>query len=145
MDPDLLPDALYTAEQVRELDRIAIEEQGIPGLTLMRRAARACLATIENNFPALKSVTVFCGSGNNAGDGYILAGMLAERGCNVQVMIVGDPDKLGEDATAGWEYCRSTTAVVAPFDAGDAPIEDELVVDALLGTGLRGEVRAHYR
>lgn len=145
MNPDRLPDALYTADQVRELDRIAIEEEGIPGLTLMRRAARACLTAIENKYPGVNSVSVFCGSGNNAGDGYILAGMLAERGCEVHVIVVGDPDKLGEDATAGWEYCQSTAAGIMRFDADKTRVEGELVVDALLGTGLKGDVRDKYR
>ncbi len=144
MDPDLLPDSLYTTAQVRELDRLAIEEEGIPGLTLMRRAAQACLETIEATWARTKTVTVFCGSGNNAGDGYILAGMLTERGRDVQVVVVGDPDKLGDDASAAWEYCRASGARIETFEA-ETRVTGELLIDALLGTGLSGEVRERYR
>ncbi|MEX2488389.1 MAG: NAD(P)H-hydrate epimerase, partial [Pseudomonadales bacterium] len=98
MNPDRLPDSLYTSTQVRELDRIAIEEESISGLKLMRRAGRACIEAIEWRWPRAKSVSIFCGGGNNAGDGYIVAGMLAERGRHVRVIMVGDPQQLGNDA-----------------------------------------------
>lgn len=147
MTPDRLPDSLYTSAQVGELDRIAIEEMSIPGLTLMRRAAGACLDTIECKWPRARTVTVLCGAGNNAGDGYILAGMLAERGRRVRVIIVGDKDKLGNDASAACDYCRSSGASLEDFDENSTTIDPaaELVVDALLGTGLKGEVRPRFR
>ena len=59
---------LYSAAQVRELDRVAIEEFKISGLTLMRRAADACVKEITASYPEIGDITVFCGSGNNAGD-----------------------------------------------------------------------------
>ncbi len=132
---------LYTAAMVRELDRIAIEELGIPGLVLMRRAAQACVEQIVDRGTELKAVTVFCGNGNNAGDGYIIAGILADRRYRVQVIEIGDRQKLGADATAAFEYCQSTPAT---FETADARVSGELIVDALLGTGLTGSVRDNY-
>ncbi len=132
---------LFTGSEVRELDRIAIEEFKIPGLTLMRRAADACLAQIAFGYPQIGEVTVFCGGGNNAGDGYIIAGMLAEKGHRVLVNVVGDPDKLGADALAAYEYCESTSALL---EFENFLITGDLVVDALLGTGLSGPVRRRY-
>ncbi len=133
---------LYTAEQVRELDRVAIEDHGIPGLTLMRRAADACIEAMSRFFPDTQKVTVYCGSGNNAGDGYIVAGELAGRALQVQVIAVGDPDRLGKDARAAFEYCRQSPAEIC--EAGSAPV-GELIVDALLGTGLSGPVRQAFQ
>jgi len=140
---DKLPVALYTAAGVRELDRIAIEERGIAGITLMRRAAAACVAALQRHWPAARRVTVFCGSGNNAGDGYIVAGMLAEKGCDVTVMVVGDPHKLGSDAAEAHRYCLASEARVQPWEVG-ASIDGDVIVDALLGTGLTGQVRERY-
>ncbi|XOV86047.1 MAG: NAD(P)H-hydrate dehydratase [Pseudomonadota bacterium] len=138
-----LPNRLYTAAGVRELDRIAIEQQGIAGLTLMRRAAGACVGTLRETWPDAQRVLVCCGSGNNAGDGYIVAGMLAEKGLQVEVAVVGEPEGLGPDAEAAYHYCQQSDATLATFDACE-PDKADVIVDALLGTGLRGKVREHY-
>ncbi len=130
---------LYSLAEVRELDRLAIEDHGIPGLVLMRRAARQVVASLLAEWPTAKSVAVYCGSGNNAGDGYIVAGMLADRGMAVRVVSVGDPDRLGADAAQAFEYCREGTAVFT-----DEALDCDVVVDALLGTGLTGNVRPVY-
>ncbi len=132
---------LYSAEQVRELDRLAIEVHGIPGLTLMRRAASACVRETLARYPQVRTITVVCGSGNNAGDGYIVAGLLAEKNIEVQVLIAGDPSGLTADGQSAYQFCLQSTAVLV--DA-DAPITGEVLIDALLGIGLSGDVRDHY-
>lgn len=132
---------LYCASQVRELDRIAIEDLEISGLTLMRRAAAACVKQITTHYAEFKTVTVFCGSGNNAGDGYIVAGLLAGKGREVQVIVVGDQRKLKGDAAAAHEFCAASSAIL---DAANGEIRGDLIVDALLGTGLSGAVRKQY-
>lgn len=141
-----LPLRIYNAAQVRELDRLAIESRGIPGLTLMRLAAAACVEAILSNWSAARKVVVYCGSGNNAGDGYIVAGMLAEKNFDVTVVMVGDIEKLGPDATSAFEYCKKagTKMLQKPGDKEITP-ETDVIVDALLGTGTRGEVRPEYK
>ncbi len=134
-----MPEALYTASQVRELDRRAIEGCGIPGITLMRRAAGATVAALFERWPDVRSVGVYCGSGNNAGDGYIVAGILADRGIDVRVVIRGDPLKLGADARLALQFCQGSRAEMAETAA-----DCDVLVDALLGTGLSGEVRPEY-
>jgi NAD(P)H-hydrate epimerase len=138
---DLKEQFLHTAAQVREMDRVAIEERGTPGIVLMRKAAESCVEQIVAHYPELKDVSVFCGSGNNAGDGYIIAGILSDRQFAVQVIEVDDNRKLGPDATLAYEYCRSTAA---RFDVSTAEVSGELIVDALLGTGLEGPVRESF-
>lgn len=135
-----LPHALYTAAGVRQLDKVAIEDRGIAGLALMRRAAAACVQSLLQHWPSAGKIQVLCGSGNNAGDGYIVAGMLAEKGLDVRVQVVGDVEKLGDDAREAHRYCMASPAVVAPFDPADA-LQADVIVDALLGTGLSGDVR----
>lgn len=132
---------LYSAAEIRELDRMAIEDFKISGLTLMRRAADACVKQITDGYPEIRKVTVFCGSGNNAGDGYIIAGMLAEKGHQVQVIVIGDPGKLGADARASYDYCQASAATL---ESENFQIQGDLVIDALLGTGLSGAVRENY-
>ena len=132
--------SLYTSAQCRELDRIAIDEHGIPGFELMLRAGRAAFDVLADRWPRARSITVFCGKGNNAGDGYIIAGLAREVGFDVQLLQVGDGGLRGDAATAReWAAARG----VAARPADEAP-RGEVLVDALLGTGLQGPPRAPY-
>lgn len=143
MSEQILPGRLYTADGVRALDDYAINTVGIAGLTLMRRAAGASVQALLDTWPEARRVLVCCGSGNNAGDGYIVAGMLADKGLTVTVVSVGAVDKLGADAMRGYEYCSASAATIVPFDA--AVFEEvDVIVDALLGTGIKGQVRDDY-
>ena len=137
-----LPTRLFRADQVREIDRILIEEQGIPGLTLMRRAAAACCDVLLREWPGPSRVRVYCGSGNNAADGYIVAGMLAEQSIPTDVVIIGEIQKLGKDGRAAHAYCLQSRAnMVETDEALEAPA---VIVDALLGTGVKGAPRPAY-
>ena len=89
---------MYTATQVRELDRIAIEEQGIPGYTLMSRAGEACWELLQLRWPAARSLQVLCGTGNNGGDGFIVARLALAANWRVQVLQLGDVERLQGDA-----------------------------------------------
>ncbi len=136
-------DNLYLAAGVREIDRIAIEEHGIPGIVLMRRAAEACIKALLANWSVPGTVAVFCGSGNNAADGFIIAGLLANRGYQVKVALIGKIPEQASDAGLAYDYSMQSPAervsVEQAIDAAD------LLVDALLGTGVSGEVRPLYK
>lgn len=138
-----IPSQLFRAEQVRELDRILIEDRGIPGITLMRRAASACCDVLLDKWPAPARVRVYCGSGNNAADGFIVAGMLSEQSIPVDVVVIGDVEKLGTDGKTAYAYCvQSGAALLSADDELDTP---SVIVDALLGTGVTGAPRPAYR
>ena len=92
-----LPFELYRAAQVRELDRIAIQERGIPGYTLMNRAGEAAFNLLRNRWPEARRIAVVCGSGNNAGDGYVVARLAQRAGLEVEVLTLADPDRLQGD------------------------------------------------
>ena len=128
---------LYTSAQCRELDRIAIVEHGIPGFELMLRAGRAAFDELAMRWPRARSVTVFCGKGNNAGDGYVIAGLARETGFDTQVVQVGAGELQG-DAELARQWAAERGAMPEPADA--AP-RGEVLVDALLGTGLKGPPR----
>ncbi|SKA87217.1 NAD(P)H-hydrate epimerase [Thiothrix eikelboomii] len=129
---DKLP--VYTIEQVRELDRLAIREYGIPGYDLMQRAAAALFAVILERYPQARSLCIVCGAGNNAGDGYVLARLAQQAAWQVQVVAVSSPATLENDAQTAYQDYVKTGGEVASF-AGSLPLTDVLV-DALLGTGL---------
>ena len=139
---------LYNTSQVRELDRCAIEDEGIPGITLMKRAAEAVVEVIQQHFPNLSRCTVLCGAGNNAGDGYLVGGLLADKGIGVQILsLAGKPAK-GTDAGLAYDYAQSSSAQwgnAKDVQAALAAEQPEVLVDALLGTGVKGQVRPAYR
>jgi ADP-dependent NAD(P)H-hydrate dehydratase / NAD(P)H-hydrate epimerase len=128
-----LPDA---AEQ-RELDRWAIEELGIPGLTLMERAGVG-LAELAAELAPQGRIVAVCGKGNNGGDGFVAGRWLRERGRDVDVLLLGDPDELRGDARASYERLEGAAAI--PFEAG-ALAGAAAIIDAILGTGFAGEPR----
>ena len=138
-----LPKAIYTAAQVRGLDRIAIEEFGIPSYALMCRAAEAAVAALRLHWPAAKSLAVYCGAGNNAGDGYVVARLAVDLGLQARVIAVVSPERLCGDAARAWNDYRDQGGSVEPFDANRIPDEDVLV-DALLGNGLDRELRGDF-
>ncbi len=140
---DALPDALYTASAVRELDRRAIEEQGIAGIRLMKRAGRVAFAKLCARWPEAEHIHVFCGTGNNGGDGYVVAALAAESRLPVTVYQVGDAQKLAGDALRARDYAVAAGVTMAPWTPG-TELSAGVVVDALLGTGLSGEVRPAF-
>jgi NAD(P)H-hydrate epimerase len=138
-----LPTELYSAQQARELDRIAIEEHGIGGYTLMRRAGRGMWQRILAAYPSVSAITVFCGSGNNGGDGYVVATVAKAAGMDVQVISVADTAKLNGAALTAFEQAKDAGITVERFSDG-VEVSGELIVDALLGTGLNKDVSGEY-
>jgi len=139
-----LPVELYRAAQVRELDRIAIQERGIPGYTLMSRAGAAAFALLRERWPEARRIAVVCGGGNNAGDGYVAARLARQAGLEVGILTLVDPAQLGGDAQTAWQDARAAEVPCTPFAAAGLADAD-LLVDAILGTGLEREVSGRWR
>ncbi|TVO75962.1 NAD(P)H-hydrate dehydratase [Sedimenticola selenatireducens] len=133
-----LPDALYLAEQVRALDQTAIKVFGIPGATLMERAGNAAFRLMHERWPQARNITLLCGTGNNGGDGYVVARLARQADYHVQVLQVGDAKKITGDAKTQVELYVQEGGVVEPFQSIDD--DTDLIVDALLGTGLERAV-----
>ncbi len=133
-------------DQVREVDRRAIEEYGMSGLVLMENAGRGCTDKLCE-LGAAGLVVICCGRGNNAGDGFVIARHLDLRGMSVRVVLVCRPGDLRGDAAANYEILSKCHIPIAVLDtADDERFEEaicgaEWIVDALLGTGARGEPR----
>lgn len=144
MDKKPLPLTLYRASQVREFDRIAIEDMGIPGVCLMERAGRAAFALLQARWPHARRIAVLCGIGNNAGDGYVLARLAYLVGCDVTVLQVGDTTKLKGEARITFEAMTAVGLSVQVFAEKKLSIV-EVVVDALFGIGLDRNVGGPWR
>lgn len=146
-----LPRALYRAEGVRALDRYAIEHTDVSGFELMSRAGRSALWQLLRRWPLARHLVVLCGSGNNGGDGYIVAGLAMSQGLSVTCLAVGDPAGLQGDARSAWAQAQELGVQVQLYsELDDDVLRDRLraadvVVDAMLGTGLSGDVRDRYR
>ncbi len=132
---------LPTGGQMKQADQYTIETLGVPSLTLMERAANACVQVIQKEIPDLSRVLVVCGSGNNGGDGMAIARLLAGEGICVQVLLAGNPDHFTEEA-------RHQGILLD--EAGVTPVrewkEEEytLIIDALFGVGLCRDIEGEY-
>jgi hydroxyethylthiazole kinase-like uncharacterized protein yjeF len=135
-----LPIALYSTAQVRELDALAIGERGMAGYTLMKRAGEAALRFLRSQWPMAHRIVIVCGSGNNAGDGYVLARFAQAAGLAVSVLAAVDPQQLRADARQAYGDFTASGGSVRAF-AAEHLGAGEVIVDALLGTGLKGRVR----
>lgn len=145
---------LVTAEEMRKMDRLTIESFGVPGRVLMENAGRGATRVMQAHFSGLASgkVGVLAGRGNNGGDGFVMARYLAFQGVKVTVFLLSKKKKVTGDAGAN-------LALLGPLDIPVVEIEDrsslkkkknamrqqDIWVDALLGTGLNADVRGHYR
>lgn len=134
---------LYTAAQTRALDHCAIHEHHIPGITLMARAAAATFRYLLETWPAPEHLQVLCGTGNNGGDGFLLADLAHKRGIAVTVLQLGDAGKITGDALLARQQALANGVKIVPFGAA-ALVPTGVIVDAMLGTGLTGEVRGVY-
>jgi ADP-dependent NAD(P)H-hydrate dehydratase / NAD(P)H-hydrate epimerase len=135
-----LPIALYSTAQVRALDAHAIKELGIPGYVLMKRAGEAALRYLRTRWPMAHRIVIVCGGGNNGGDGYVLGRFAQAAGLTVTLLAAVAPEELKGDARLAWEDFRVSGGEVYPF-APALLSGGDVIVDALLGTGLRGSVR----
>ncbi len=136
-----LPQTLYRTTDIRALEQSAIQKHGISGFELMTRAGQAAFHCLTTHWPLAKSLAVICGSGNNAGDGYIVAKLAQLAGFHVQVFSA-DPAKLKGDARLAFEQYQSSNRNILPLP--NQAIEADVIVDALLGTGLDRPVTGEY-
>lgn len=137
-----LANAVFSPADVRAIDQRAITVHGISGYTLMERAAAATVSAAVARWPKARRWLVVCGGGNNGGDGYVIARVAAAAGCEVSVRaLVPLADLVGDAARAAAEFLRAG-GHVEPFTEG-LPCAD-LVIDALLGTGLGRPVTGNW-
>lgn len=146
MDADR--DIVLTRDQVRLVDQLAVSEYLIPSIVLMENAGRNAADWIAANFTDTKRAAILCGSGNNGGDGFVIARHLANVGWSVRIGLLGESAKLCGDARINHDIAAAMqipmTTITSDTDAADfaaGVTPRTVVVDALLGTGFSGAVR----
>ena len=135
---------ILSSQAMREVDRRAIHELGISSLDLMESAARSVVQAIEDRYPEAAAVAIFCGPGNNGGDGLAVGRLLARSGRRVELVLAAQEGRLSEDAAHQLAECRRRGLEPRPLPEGagglaklvDSMGPMDLIVDALFGTGL---------
>ncbi|PIE33854.1 bifunctional ADP-dependent NAD(P)H-hydrate dehydratase/NAD(P)H-hydrate epimerase [candidate division KSB3 bacterium] len=143
-----------TADEIRELDRKAIEELGIPGVVLMENAGIQVVQTMQKRYPDLKKrkVLIVCGKGNNGGDGFVVARHLYNRGVEVRVTLLAEKQQLNGDAKLNFEIADKMNIPIIEITSNEQlPAfrnllpQADILVDAILGTGLKDAVKGFYK
>ena len=137
---------IVTAKEMQSLDSRTIDGMGVPGLVLMENACMGVVEAAEDMLDGVqgKTIRIYCGTGNNGGDGFAAAKHLLNRGAILDVLLVGDPKKLTPDCKANHDWFLEMGGKVSPINN----IEDlatcstaDLAIDGLLGTGIQGAAR----
>ncbi|MGB0721049.1 MAG: NAD(P)H-hydrate dehydratase [Gammaproteobacteria bacterium] len=135
---------LYRAQQVREFDRKAADLLAVPSFQLMTRAGEAAFRFMNRCWRDLHSVVILCGTGNNAGDGYVVGRLALEAGMRCQLLYLGERERLAGDALRAAQSYREAGGVETPFDHR-LLVHADVIIDALLGTGLTRPVEGDWR
>ena len=140
--------------QVREIDRKAIEDYGIPGIVLMENASRAAAEVVRRRLSSQANprIVIVAGTGNNAGDGFAAARHLHNAGLKVVVLMAGEPARIVGDAKINLDIIRRMQLDIRTLSQDHQGLDQlraelaqaDLVIDAILGTGLSGQVRGFY-
>lgn len=148
---------LMSRDESRAFDDWAINELGVPGVVLMENAGRSCAQLIAEKLSKVDKprICIFCGTGNNGGDGFVIARHLLNRKFNVIVVICGDRNKIKGDAKINLDVLEGLGAQIEKLDVDTEPdIESrtagvaqdaDMIVDAIFGTGLAGALRDEYK
>lgn len=134
--------ALYRVAQIREAEHIAIQNLQMPGLQLMRSAGMAAFNALRQRWPEHNRITVFCGAGNNAGDGYVLAKQALGAGFSTLVYTLVPVEQLRGDVLTVYRDFIQASGQVSEFGGRTQSVG--VIVDALLGTGLCRPVSEEY-
>lgn len=142
---------VVSGQTMQEIDRKAVELGGVTGLELMERAGLNCAGIIASRYASLagRKVAIFAGKGNNGGDGFVIARILHGMGWDVTLLLHGERGEVGGDALVNLERLPHGVKLLDAAAAGETGLrgllaESTLVVDAMLGTGLKSEVAALY-
>jgi hydroxyethylthiazole kinase-like uncharacterized protein yjeF len=147
---------VMSRDEVRRVDAWAIEEIGVPGVVLMENAGRSCAELAKEKLAGVDrpKVCIFCGTGNNGGDGYVIARHLLNAGMGVRIVLCGAREKVRGDAQVNLEILERLGHAAEPLDPGAENLstyvrvyagDADLVVDALFGTGLHGELNREFQ
>jgi hydroxyethylthiazole kinase-like uncharacterized protein yjeF len=140
---------IVTSAEMREIDRVTSERFGVPSLVLMENAGSAVSEFVHGRYPLASSVGVFCGKGNNGGDGLVAARKLHEAGRDVRLLLLAEPSELGGDAAEmlnrlGLTWVKARSREELSSQAARRVFTADVLIDAILGTGFHPPVKGLY-
>src|SRR5919106_401943 len=143
---------VVTAEEMREMDRLTIEKHAVPGLTLMERAGEGVAKAIVERFQGIakKGVLIVAGKGNNGGDGFVVARLLKKKQIPCEVALLARQDELSNAAGDNLRAFLKIKGKVTEIGSNSLELLDRLIhkkaliIDAILGTGMKHEVRGLF-
>ena len=150
---DIQTDLVLTRQQVRDFDAWAINTAGVPGVVLMENAGRGCAEVVLGELKKCNGtkVCVFCGTGNNGGDGFVIARHLKNAGFTVKIALCGQGSKIKGDAEINYRIARNMGIPIKELELTDIEkaVKDfagncDLIVDAIFGTGLSGTLSGGF-
>lgn len=145
---------LVKSFEMREMDRLTIQDLGIPGVVLMENAARGATRIFMDHFEPSKDahVVILCGGGNNGGDGYVMARYLTEAGAAVTVIVLSELKKISGDARINLDVIQRMNIEVLEIPDAKKWVKGrrmvracDAIIDGILGTGLNSPVKGFYR
>lgn len=138
---------ILNVNQIRELDATTIQNEPIPSLNLMERASQAFVKWYEERFDTKKSISVFCGKGNNGGDGLAISRILSRKGYHVRVFVIEYTKDASEDFQQNLIKIENLVQVKSIYEINAMPefVDDHIIIDALLGSGLSRPVEGLLR
>ena len=135
--------ALFDAKTVGELDQLACQKGNISPFELMSRAGDGAFAELLENFGRPNCIHVFCGAGNNGGDGYIIASLAAHEKISVRVYELGNPARMSDETKLARQQCVDANIIFESFDSS-CNLSEGIIVDSLIGTGFKGVLRDEF-
>lgn len=133
--------SIYQTEQMRSLENLALTQFQLDGHTLMQRAGKAAFDDLLKRWPHAQHITVMCGSGNNGGDGYVLANLAQQQGLQVKIFQMGKPENMPPEARAAYETCEKNAIAIETFHSTSELTTTDVIVDAICGIGLNTDLR----
>jgi len=141
-----LEHSLYSREQTQALDAAAIAT-GISGFSLMQKAGKAAFECLQQQWPKCRSLLIFCGAGNNAGDGYVLGVLAKQAGLDVKLIYLFEPSNLQGEAAEAFALFQAHHITYQAFEPNElsGDLQDCIIVDAIFGTGLCRDIEGNYK
>ncbi|MCX6251560.1 MAG: NAD(P)H-hydrate dehydratase [Bacteroidetes bacterium] len=140
---------ILPVDKIREADVYTIKYEPVAGIDLMERAATACFYWLIQNIPHKKKIKIFCGTGNNGGDGLAIARLMSSKGYSVEIYLLGDTEKLSPDCRTNYQRTLDQHTINLHFLAETDQLPaisdtEDIVIDAIFGSGLTRPVTGFY-
>ena len=149
--PAYVGQALYSSAEIKLIEQNAADKGGFELYSLMEKAGLSALKKVNRHWPEIKQITIVCGKGNNAGDGFVLARLAAEAGLVVQVLLVESEPEFKGDALTAYQTLTHQKTLDSPEKITIKQFKPSLlegqplIIDAILGTGICGALRDNYK